>query len=89
VAASVDGLAAEVGTIRMHDLAREVVAIAEAGLKARARPGSGGMLPDETHFLDALKESLETGQVPADELLARYHGEWEGDLSRIYAEYSY
>ena len=89
VAASVDGLAAEVGTIRMHDLAREVVAIAEAGLKSRARPGAGGMLPDETHFLNALKESLETGQTQADELLARYHGDWDGDLSRIYADYSY
>jgi len=89
VAASVEGLAAEVGGIRMHDLAREVVAIAQAGLKARARPGSGGMLPDETHFLNTLQESLETGQTPADELLGRYHGEWGGDLSRIYGEYSY
>ena len=26
---------------------------------------------------------------PADELLAHYHGDWHGDLSRIYAEYSY
>jgi len=89
VAASVDGLDARVGTIRMHDLAREVVAIAEAGLKSRARQGAGGMLPDETHFLDTLKESLETGQTPADELLAHYHGDWNGDLTRIYAEYSY
>ena len=89
VAASVDGLQAQVGSVRMHDLAREVVAIAETGLKSRARPGAGGLLPDETHFLNALKESLETGQTPADELLARYHGDWNGDLSRIYAEYSY
>jgi len=89
VAASVEGLAAKVGTIRMHDLAREVVAIAEAGLKSRARPGVGGMLPDEAHFLNALTESLESGQTPADEMLARYHGEWQGDLSRVYGEYSY
>jgi glutamate--cysteine ligase len=89
VAASVDGLDARVGTIRMHDLAREVVAIAEAGLRSRARQGAGGMLPDETHFLNTLKESLETGQTPADELLERYHGDWGGDLSRIYADYSY
>jgi glutamate--cysteine ligase len=89
VAASVDGLAAEVGGLRMHDLAREVVAIAEAGLKARAREGAGGLLPDETHFLNALKESVETGQTPADELLARYHGDWGGDLTRIYRDYSY
>jgi glutamate--cysteine ligase len=26
---------------------------------------------------------------PADELLDRYHGDWQGDLTRIYAAYSY
>jgi glutamate--cysteine ligase len=89
VAASRDALQAQVGDIHMQELAREVVALSEAGLKARARPGAGGMVPDETHFLNALKESVETGQVPADELLEKYRGEWDGDLSRIYGEYSY
>lgn len=89
IAASVDGLAARVGKIRMHDLAREVISIAESGLKSRARPGAGGMIPDETHFLNILRESVETGQTPADELLARYHGDWQGDLTRIYRDYSY
>ena len=37
VAASVDGLQAEVGDVKMQDLAREVLAISEAGLKARAQ----------------------------------------------------
>jgi glutamate--cysteine ligase len=27
--------------------------------------------------------------VPADELLEDYYGKWQGDLSRIYADYSY
>jgi glutamate--cysteine ligase len=89
VAASVDGLQAQVGAIRMHDLAREVLALSEAGLKARARVGAGGLVPDETHFLNALKDSIDTGKTPADELLDKYHGAWGGDLSRIYGEYSY
>ncbi len=89
VAASVDGLQGQVDGINMHDLAREVVAISEAGLKARARPGAGGMVPDETHFLNALKDSLESGKTPADELLDRYHGDWNGDLSQIYDAYAY
>ncbi len=89
VAASVDGLAGAANGVDLGDLAREAVAIAEAGLKARARPGAGGLLPDETHFLNALKETLETGKTPADELLDDYHGDWGGDLSRIYAAYSY
>ncbi|MGJ8595838.1 glutamate--cysteine ligase [Sulfitobacter sp.] len=89
VAASVDGLQAKVGGISMHELAREAVAISEAGLKARARSGAGGLVPDETHFLNALKESIETGKTPADELIDCYKGEWNGDLSRIYSEFSY
>ena len=89
VAASVDGLQAHVGGISMHELAREVLAISEAGLKARAIPGAGGMIVDERHFLNALHDSVETGQVPADELLERYDGEWNGDLDKIYEEYSY
>jgi len=89
VAASEQGLAAQVGGVKMLDLARELVDIADAGLRARARAGAGGMLPDETHFLNALRESVETGKSPADELLDDYHGAWDGDLSRIYAERSY
>lgn len=89
VAASVDGLHAQVGNIKMMDLAKEVVAISEAGLKARAKIGANGLIPDETHFLNALKESLETGKAPADELIARFNGDWNGDLTKIYGEYSY
>ena len=89
VAASVDGLQAEVGGRKMQDLAREVLAVSEEGLKARAKPGAGGMIVDERHFLNALHDSVDTGQVPADELLEKYHGEWNGDLSKIYEEFSY
>ncbi len=88
-AAGKQALDARVGQIAMRDLAREVLNISEAGLKSRARQGAGGLIPDETHFLNALRESVETGKVPADEMLDRYHGEWGGDLSRIYADYSY
>jgi glutamate--cysteine ligase len=89
VAASVDGLQAEVNGIKMHDLAREALKISEAGLVARARPGAGGLVPDETHFLNALKESVETGKTLADEFIDHYNGDWNGDISRIYREYSY
>ena len=89
IGASVDGLQAEAGGIKMMDLARQAVVISQAGLTARGRSGVGGLVPDETHFLNALQDSLETGQTPADELLACYHGDWQGDLTRIYEEFSY
>ena len=89
VAASEDALEARVNGISMRDLAREVVSIAESGLKARRFEGAGGLLPDETHFLNALKDSLDTGEVPADELIRCYNDEWNGDISRVFEEYSY
>ena len=89
VAASVDGLHAKVGKIDMHELSKSVLDIAHAGLTKRARPGAGGMIPDETHFLNALMESVETKKTPADELMDHYNGAWAGDLNRIFAEFSY
>ena len=89
IAASVDGLQAKVDGINMHDIAREAVALSHSGLVARGRSGAGGMVPDETHFLNALHESIESGKTPADELLDRYHGDWNGDISKVFGEYSY
>ncbi|MEM1429915.1 MAG: glutamate--cysteine ligase [Pseudomonadota bacterium] len=89
VAASVSALQGEAGGIKLADIAREAVAIAGEGLKARALPGAGGLIPDETHFLNALQESLASGQVPADELLARYHGDWGARVEPVFAEFAY
>ncbi len=89
VAASVDGLQAEVNGLRMEEVAAECVEIAEAGLRARGRAGSGGMIPDETHFLNALKESVEAGRAPADDLIGLYETEWQGDVTRVFADFSY
>ena len=83
------GLRAEIGGRSMLDVAGDVLAISKAGLAARARTGADGLLPDETHFLNALHEIVERGESPSDELLARYEGPWNKDLSKIYGEYSY
>lgn len=89
VAASVDGVSAEVNRVKMMDVARECVAISKAGLAARAKAGNGGLVPDETHFLNAVEEVVETGHSPACELVHKYRDEWGGDLTKIYEEYSY
>ncbi|MEP7221751.1 MAG: glutamate--cysteine ligase [Novosphingobium sp.] len=68
------------GTLR--DIAAEVLAISRAGLKARAMVNAAG--EDETRYLDPLDHIVATGKVPAQVLLDKYHGEWGGDLSRIY-----
>ena len=71
----------------LRDLASRILVIAEAGLKARARLNAAG--DNESGFLDPLREIVARGTTPAEMLLERYHGEWQGDASRIYDEMSF
>jgi glutamate--cysteine ligase len=71
----------------MLELARRVLDLSAAGLASRARINDAG--DNEGGFLDPLRDVLASGQTPADRLLARYHGEWAGDVSHIYEEYSF
>ncbi len=73
VAASVSALRGEAGGVKLIDLARATVALSQAGLVARG-------LGEEVH-LAPLAESLATGDVQADRLLARY----ATNLGGIYA----
>ena len=72
---------------RLRDIAGEVLDIAHAGLAARGRVNGAG--DNETGFLDPLREIVRSGKVPAQVLLDRYHGEWGGDISRVYGEASF
>ena len=71
----------------LRDLARDVLAIADAGLKSRARLNAAG--DSEQGFLNPLHDIVRTGKVPAQRLLDKYHGEWGGDLSRVYEDMSF
>ncbi len=71
----------------IQDLSKEVLEIASEGLKARKRLDSFG--EDEVHFLNALKNTVESGKTPADELLECYHGKWNGNIDPIFKEYAY
>ena len=76
VDASVRGLQAQAGDVKLLDLARAAVGLSHAGLAAR---GLG-----EEAFLAPLVQSLVLEEVQADRWLKIFHGEWAGDLSRIY-----
>jgi glutamate--cysteine ligase len=68
------------------ELARRMLAISTAGLKSRA--GARG-LKSETSFLEPLQELVDRGHTRAEELLASYHGEWKGDLCRLFDSYNF
>jgi len=73
------------GTVRQ--LAAEILDIASAGLRERAQLNAAG--DSESGFLDPLREVVATGKTFADMMLDRYHGAWDGDVSRVYADYSF
>jgi glutamate--cysteine ligase len=76
VAASVAGLQGEAGGVKILDLARAAVGLSHAGLTARG-------LGEEVHLAPVV-QSVASGITQADRWLSLYHGDWGGDLSRIY-----
>ena len=82
------GLDAPIGGGRtLRDIARPVLDIARLGLAARGRLNASG--DNETGYLSTLDDVVASGKTHAERLLDRYHGEWQGDLGRIYAEESF
>jgi glutamate--cysteine ligase len=69
------------------DVAREVLRISEAGLKTRAK--DDGIGQDETAFLDTLKRIAESGVTPAEEMLAKFAGPWQGRIDPVYDDYAF
>ena len=68
----------------MRELAKDVVAIAQDGLKARQRLNAAGQT--EAIYLDPLAAIADGAPTQAEYWLGRYHGAWGGDIGRIFAE---
>ena len=79
-----EGLSARWGTGTLLDLARDMIAIAGDGLRARGIADASGA--DERHYLEPLQVIADGGPTQAEHWLQRFHGAWEGDASRIWAE---
>jgi glutamate--cysteine ligase len=71
----------------LQELGKQVIDIAHAGLSARGQVNSMG--DNETAFLNPLRQIVDSGMSPAHQLLEKYKGEWNGDLSRVYDELSF
>jgi glutamate--cysteine ligase len=71
----------------LQDIAGRILDLSAAGLTARARLNSSG--DNESGFLDPLREIVSSKMTMADRLLERYHGEWNGDIRRVYDEMSF
>jgi glutamate--cysteine ligase len=81
------GLRAPIKGLSAQDVARQAVAIARSGLKARAKLNASG--DDETGFLAELEDIAETGVTAADRLLERWRTEWRGDMAKLFEACAY
>jgi glutamate--cysteine ligase len=72
---------------KVRDLARDMLAISQTGLRARAREDAIGTT--EEGFLQPLVDIVERGYTRAEELLRRWNGEWNHDFARLFTEYNF
>jgi glutamate--cysteine ligase len=71
----------------LQEVAREVLAIARAGLQARRRRDAAGH--DEAGYLAPLDLIVDSGETRAERLLKAYHGRWGGSVDPIFTEEAY
>ncbi len=71
----------------LRDIAREILDIAQGGLRRRAYLDHQGR--DETVYLAPLFELVDRGQTTAERLLERYRGAWGGSIDPVFVECAY
>jgi glutamate--cysteine ligase len=81
------GFKSTIGNRALIDIAKECVALAHGGLQRRARLDQGGR--DETRHLEPLDCILDSGKNPAEEMLDKYNGSWQGSVEPAYKEYCF
>lgn len=81
------GFKARIRRWSVLDLAKATLALAEQGLARRRRYDAGGH--DETRYLQPIQDCVARGRTPAEELLEKFHGPWNGSVEPVYKEYAY
>jgi glutamate--cysteine ligase len=81
------GFAATIAGQTVLQLAKTTIALAENGLARRRRLDARGQ--DERRYLGPIQEYVGRGITPAEELLAKFHGPWEGSVEPVFKEYAY
>jgi glutamate--cysteine ligase len=81
------GLATPFRDRTVQAVAAETLRIARGGLKRRGFVNLKSQ--DETIYLEALESLVKSGRTAATDLLALFHGRWNGDIDHIFAEYAF
>ncbi len=81
------GLKAEIGGRSLREVAMDVLALAEQGLRNRKRLNPQGR--DEHIYLDSLWRIAEQGITPAERKLRAFHNEWNENIDFLFSECVY
>src|SRR5262245_59943873 len=77
-------LKAQIRGRSMLELSKDVLALARRGLERRAKKNTQGR--DETAYLEPLEDIVARGKTPAEELLEKYFGPWNGSIDPVFQE---
>ncbi|HZW47864.1 MAG TPA: glutamate--cysteine ligase [Microvirga sp.] len=69
---------------KVQDIARDALVLAREGLRRRGHLDGAGR--DETKHLAYAEEIVASGRTPAERLLERYHGAWNGSVKPAFRE---
>jgi glutamate--cysteine ligase len=81
------GFQAFIAGRRVLEIASIAMTLAEQGLSRRARLDANGK--DECCYLAPIREYVARAMTPAQELLAKFRGEWDQSVAPIFNEYAY
>jgi glutamate--cysteine ligase len=81
------GFKARIKDRYLFEIAKECLVLAHAGLRRRGRIDAIGR--DETRYLEPLDRIIESGRTPAEEMLEKFNGAWNGSVEPAYAEYAF
>ena len=81
------GFKARIKDRYLFEIARECLKLSHAGLRRRSRIDHLGR--DESRYLEPLERIIETGKAPAEEMLDKFNGAWNGSVEPAYQEYAF
>jgi len=87
MAAPQAGLQTPFRTGTLQDVCKELLNIAEAGLKRQNVLDAKGR--DESQYLEPLKEIVTSGLNWSQRLVQQFNGPWKGDISHLFNEMDY
>ena len=81
------GFKARIKDRYLFEIARECLKLSHAGLRRRDRVDHLGR--DESRYLEPLERIIEAGRTPAEEMLEKFNGAWNGSVEPAYQEYAF